>query len=132
MFKKLKSDSAWIPAVASILAVAIAGWIQYNLTQTTIKSQSQAERISDLVAEYFEGMTATNSTQGGQRIARAKAKSAIYGNKEVVEALAGLERDFSDTDKRQDALVEVVMALRRQAGLPEASRADIAVLVRLQ
>ena len=134
MPKILNTDSAWIPAVASILAVAIAGWIQYNLTQATIKSQSQAGRISNLVAEYFEGAANPDAEQGRWRVATAKSKAAIYGNREVVEAFARLERALADKDenKTQAAMVQVVMTIRRQAELPEASRADIAVLVGLR
>ena len=133
MSKIFKSKSAWIPAIASVLAVIIAGWIQYKATQAAIENRSQTEGLTTLVAEFFEG--AANPLGRGQPlVAAAKAKAAVYGSVELVEAFARLQRaiEAEDADGTQNALVDMVMAVRRQAGLPEATKDDIAELVTLK
>ena len=127
------SESAWIPAIASVLAVIIAGGIQYKLTQAAIENRSQTESLTTLVAEFFEG-AANPHGQGQPLVAASRAKATVYGSVELVEAFARLERaiEADNSSGTQNALVDVVMAARRQAGLPEASKDDIAKLVTLK
>ena len=127
------SESAWIPAIVSVLAVIVAGWIQYKATQAAIENQSQTEGLTALVAEFFEGL-ANSDGRGQPLVVTAKAKAAVYGSGELVEAFARLERavEADDGDAKQNAFVHVVMAARRQAGLPEAAEGDIVKLVTLK
>ncbi len=133
MVEIFKSESAWIPAVASVLAVVIAGWLQYKATQAAIEIRSQTEELTTLVAEFFEGLADPHG-RNQPLVAAAKAKAAVYGNAELVEAFARLQRamEAKDSDGMQNALEDVVIAARRQAGLPEVAKDDVAKLVTLR
>ena len=68
----------WIPAIATILAVVIAGVIQYHGTQAAIKSQEEKERLSEMVADLFEP---TPSLVNNQAEDKPLCASIAYGGR---------------------------------------------------
>ena len=117
----------WIPAIATILAVVIAGVIQYHGTQAAIKSQEEKERLSEMVADLFEGMAMPRG-EGAALIAQAHAKAAIYGDADVITSFVRLQVDTGNDNLPRD-MAALIKAIRRQVGTETVDSNNIAALV---
>ena len=117
----------WIPAIATILAVVTAGVIQYHGTQAAIKSQEEKERLSEMVANLFEGMAMPRGA-GATLIAQAHAKAAIYGDADVIASFVRLQVDTGNDNLPRD-MAALIMAIRRQVGTETVDSNNIATLV---
>ena len=115
----------WIPAIATILAVIIAGVIQYVGTQAAIKSQAEIEQLSEMAAELFQGWP-NRRAEGRQLMAQAQAKAAIYGDAGVIRAFVRLQTENEPFDS---AMVDLIIEIRRQAETPSVGRQNLTALV---